>query len=85
MREETKKLIHLKTFGDDKIHARDIRGIIDTETELLQNTIKKLKVSVEQLTTENARLVSIKRNLENELSSVRAKDLANLNTNLKEF
>lgn len=59
MRPETKELIQAKLHrwlkGEDThaldpngswVHVRDIKSILDCETELLKNTIKKLKLSV---------------------------------------
>jgi hypothetical protein len=62
MRPETKELIRSKTHrwldGEQThavdpegcwIHARDLRSIIDCETELLKKTIEKLKAKSEPL------------------------------------
>ena len=79
MRDETKKLIQMKTIPKgnlcaDHIHARDIRGIINTETELLQKTIKKMKTLIIKIEIENSELVEEIRRLEHELSGYRTKE-----------
>lgn len=43
MRKETKDLIQKYLLHDQKIHARDIRSILECETELLNKQIDKLK------------------------------------------
>lgn len=58
MRQETKKLIEKLKDDKSKIHARDLRLIVGTETSMLSLTITKLKEEIEALEEEIRQLRS---------------------------